>query len=378
MRSFFLFFFCIALVQAQDRAVADSLYQLGNYRAAINAYSELGTPQASLQIARAYKASGMNAKAIKQYQLLLQKHSDLEIARFELGKMFFQLDQYAAAAGVFRNLKQTNPVNPEYAYYLGRIFLEFQSPKQAGQAFMEALEQDSTHVRSLFQLSKMYLGFKENDSVIKYTGKGLQYAEDNRGLISLRAQAFFNEPQYEEAIPLFEALLKQGAEKEFVLKKLAYSYFSTRNLVAADSTYRKLLNFPNSKANALYTIGHIFWAQDQRDSAKVYIQRSIEEQDVFLGDEYQALGRLAREQKRLKEALHYYTKAFEEDRTKYLNYYQVCVIAEEYYADPKTRLRYYQNLLDWFPKLPPYFKEFAQKRIRLIKEEMHFAAGEER
>jgi len=355
---------------------ADSLYQLGNYRAAINAYSEVGTPRASLQIARAYKASGMNAKAIKQYQLLLQKHSELEIARFELGKLFFQLDRYAAASGVFQKLKETNPTNPEYAYYLGRIFLEFQSPKQARQAFMEALEQDSTHVRSLFQLSRMYLGFKENDSVLKYTQKGLQYAQDDRGLISLRAQAFFNEPRYEEAIPLFEELLKQGAEKEFVLKKLAYSYFSTRNLLAADSTYRKLLDFPNSKANALYTIGHIFWAQDQRDSAKIYIQRSIEEQDVFLGDEYQALGRLAREQKKAKEALDYYTKAYEEDRSNYLNYYQVCIIAEEYYADPKTKMRYYQNLLDWFPKLPPYFKQFAEDRIRKIKEEVHFAAEE--
>ena len=52
---------------------ADSLYQLGNYRAAINAYSELGTPRASLQIARAYKTSGLNAKAVEQYKDLVQK-----------------------------------------------------------------------------------------------------------------------------------------------------------------------------------------------------------------------------------------------------------------------------------------------------------------
>lgn len=358
---------------------ADSLYQIGNYRAAINAYSELGTPRASLQIARAYKTSGLNAKAVEQYKDLVQKHPEQKIACFELGKLYFQLGRFPAAAAVFQNLlkEEKDPnTNPEYAYYLGRVYQEQDNYQPAFITYARALQADSTHVRSLYQVSRMYLGLKENDSVFKYTAKGLQYAQDDRGLINLRAQAFFNEPRYEEAIPLFEELLKQGAEKEFILKKLAYSYFSTRKLVAADSTYRKLLDFPNSKANALYSIGHIFWAQEQRDSAKIYIERSIEKQDVFLGDEYQALGRLAREQKKTKEALDYYTKAYEEDRSNYLNYYQVCIIAEEYYADPKTKMRYYQNLLERFPKLPPYFKQFAVDRIRKIKEEIHFA-GEE-
>jgi tetratricopeptide (TPR) repeat protein len=365
--------------KAQNAAAqrADSLYQLGNYRAAINAYAELGTARASLQIARAYKTSGLNAKAVEQYKDLVQKHPEQKIARFELGKLYFQLGRFPAAAAVFQHLiqeEQGTQTNPEYAYYLGRVYQQQDNYQPAIKTYARALQADSSHLRSLYQISRIYLGLKENDSVLKYTAEGLKYAPDDRGLISLRAQAFFNEPRYEDAIPLFEELLEQGVEKEFVLKKLAYSYFSTRNLVAADTTYRKLLDFPNSKANALYSLGHIFWAQEQRDSAKIYIQRSIEEQDVFLGDEYQALGRLAREQKKAKEALDYYTKAYEEDRSNYLNYYQVCIIAEEYYADPKTKMRYYQNLLDWFPKLPPYFKQFAEDRIRKIKEEMHFAA----
>ncbi len=378
MRSFFLFFFCIALVQAQDRAVADSLYQLGNYRAAINAYSELGTPQASLQIARAYKASGMNSKSVEQYKALVEQYPEQRIARFELGKLYFQLYRLPAAAAIFQQLFKEDSNNPEYAYYLGRTYHAQDSYKPAIQEYGNALKADSTHVRSLFQLAKVYLALQEHDSVLKYTAKGLAVADKDGGLTSLRAQAFYNQTEYDKAIPLFEELERQGSSKEFVLKKLAYSYFSTSKLAAADSTYRKLAQFPNSTGHAYYNIGHIFWAKKQMDSAKVYIKQAIEEEKVYLGNEYQALGRLYRVEGNLKESLHYYTKAFEEDRTKYLNYYQVCVIAEEYYADPKTRLRYYQNLLDWFPKLPPYFKEFAQKRIRLIKEEMHFAAGEER
>ena len=214
--------------------------------------------------------------------------------------------------------------------------------------------------------------------MLKFTAQGLKAAEGDVGLTNLRAQSFFNETEYEKAVPLFEELIASGEEKEFVIKKLAYSYFNTENLVAADSTYRVLLDYPNSRGKALYSIGHIFWAQKQMDSAKAYIEESIREQEVDLSNEYQALGRLARVQNNLKEALEQYTKAFEEDRSSFLNYYQVCILAEEYYADPKTRLRYYQNLLDWYPKLPPYFKEFAEDRIRKIKEEMHFQAEENR
>ena len=145
-------------VSAQSRA--DSLYQTGNYRAAINAYAELGTPKASLQIARAYKASGMNAKAVKQYQALLQKHPEQEIARFELGKLFFQLNRNAAAAAVFQQLSKANNQNPEYFYYQGRIYQDQLNFKPAIQTYQEALAVDSTHVRSLYQLSRIYLGLK--------------------------------------------------------------------------------------------------------------------------------------------------------------------------------------------------------------------------
>ena len=373
-----LLFVFVLFQSAGAQSIADSLYQTGNYRAAINAYAELGTPKASLQIARAYKASGMNAKAVKQYQALLQEHPEQEIARFELGKLFFQLNRNAAAAAVFQNLSKANNQNPEYFYYQGRIYQDQLNFKPARQTYQEALAVDSTHVRSLYQLSRIYLGLKEHDSVLKYTAQGLKVAEGDVGLTNLRAQSFFNETEYEKAIPLFEKLIESGEEKEFVIKKLAYSYFNTRNLVAADSTYRELLNYPNARGKALYSIGHIFWAQKQMDSAKVYIEESIKEQEVDLSNEYQALGRLAREQNQLKEALDNYTKAYEEDTSSFLNYYQVCILAEEYYADPKTRLRYYQNLLDWYPKLPPYFKEFAEGRIRKIKEEMHFQTEENR
>ena len=76
--------------QSTDIRAADSLYALGNYSAAINKYAKDGSKNAQQQIARAYHAIGNYEKAITQYEHLVRRDSLLQIARFELGKLYLK------------------------------------------------------------------------------------------------------------------------------------------------------------------------------------------------------------------------------------------------------------------------------------------------
>ena len=107
----------------------------------------------------------------------------------------------------------------------------------------------------------------------------------------------------------------------------------------------------------------------------VIIKKSIEERTETFEKEYADLGRIARLQNKTKESMEYYKMAWEENKENPYNYYQVCVLADEYYKDPQTRLQYFERLLDMYPDLPPFLKERVLKRVSEIKEGIHYAGN---
>ena len=113
---------CKAEAQSSVLSVADNLYNSGNYTAAINQYSKLGTEHASFQIAKAYNAIGNYDKSIAQYENVLEKNSNFNLARFNLGKLYLKIKKPEKAMLNFLKLTTSDKKNPEYFYYLGRSF----------------------------------------------------------------------------------------------------------------------------------------------------------------------------------------------------------------------------------------------------------------
>jgi tetratricopeptide (TPR) repeat protein len=372
---FLILFLFKAGAQTSALAVADSLYVLGNYTAAINQYAKVDSPNSNLQIARAYNAIGNYEKAIVQYTATLDKKPDFAIARFELGKLLLKTKKFGPALETFHTLLSSKNQNPEYFYYLGRTYESVNKTDKANKAFKTSVEMDSTHLRSLYALGKYYVGQEIKDSALVFIDKGLRFYENDVAMINLKALAFYNNGQFQLAIPHFEKLLELGEEKPFVFEKLAFCYFRNWQPQKALETYHRLSHFPDKIAAAYSGLGDVYFEEEQLDSAQFYIQKSIEARMALFPQEYASLGRIARLKGNTKKAMDYYVKAWEENKDNYLNYYQVCTLADEYYKDPKTRLSYYENLLDMYPDLVPYIKERVKKRVSELKEEIHFAGN---
>nr|WP_297789178.1 tetratricopeptide repeat protein [uncultured Allomuricauda sp.] len=361
--------------QTSALSVADSLYALGNYTSAINEYAKVGNEKSSLQIARAYNTIGNYDKAIAQYKAILDNNPKFELARFELGKLLLKTKNHGPALEMFHVLVASEQKNPEYFYYLGRTYESLKQADKANKAFKIAVEKDSTHLRSLYSLGKYYVGQEIKDSALVYIDKGLRFYENDVAMINLKALAFFNNGQFKQAIPHFERLLGLGEEKPFVYEKLAFCYFRNWEPEKALATYHKLESFPNKLAVAYSGLGEVFFEEKELDSAQYYIEKSIEERMALLPQEYASLGRIARLKGQTKKSMDLYIKAWEENKDNYYNYYQVCVLADEYYKDPKIRLKHYEKLLEMYPEIVPWLEERAKNRISEIKEEIHFASN---
>ncbi len=365
----------MAKAEAQSSAltVADSLYVTGDYIHAINEYAKLGTPKANLQIARAYNAIGNFDKAVVQYDNVISKDASWQIARFELGKLYFKTNKFVKAADLFYDLISEGTRNAQYYYYMGRSLYELKSFDEGTQFYKSAFKIDSTHLHSISQLGKHYVVRKEKDSVLKYVDAGLNFYENDVSLINWKALALFNDLEFEKSIPWFEKLVELGEQKEYIYTKLAHCYFKNWDFDKAKETYRILLDIDDTNEEAYFNLGQVFLKNRELDSAQYFIKKSIEVQEVSFEKEYAALGQIAREGKDLKAALEYYKMAHKEDPTNIINYYQLCVMADQYYMDPKIRLKYYEDLIKLFGTKQQYFSEFAAKRISELKEEIHFA-----
>jgi len=361
--------------QTSALSIADSLYALGNYASAINVYAKAGGENSNLQIARAYNAIGNYDKSIAQYTSIVESNPNFDLARFELGRLLFKIKNYETALEMFQFLTSSKQGNPEYFYYLGRTYETFKETDKANKAFKTAVDKDSTHLRSMYALGKYYVGQEIRDSALVYIDKGLRFYENDVAMINLKALAFYNNGQFQLAIPHFERLLDLGEEKPFVYEKLAYCYFRNWEPEKALETYHKLSEFPDKLAVAYSGLGEVFFKEKELDSAQYYIEKSIEERMATFPQEYASLGRIARLKGQTKKSMDYYVKAWEENKDNYYNYYQVCLLADEYYKDSKTRLNYYENLLEMYPDVVPWLKERAKNRITEIKEEIHFAGN---
>ena len=367
--------FNIYAAEAQSSSAADSLYATGDYTKAINLYAKEGTSKAGLQIARAYNAIGQYPKAIAQYEGVVSAAADLQIARFELGKLYLKTKRYDDAGRLFTNLISDNDANPEYLYYQGEAFRQLDQEDSSVIAYKKAVGLDSTHLRSLFQLGKYFVVKGMPSDALTYIDKGLEFYSNDVALLNLKALAYFNNNKFEQAIPPFERLLELGEQKLHIYLKLAHSYNKEWEFEKAKSTYNELLELglPNSEADAYNGLGVVYLKTKELDSAEISYKKAIEVQDPILIREYNALASIARKRKDLKIALKYYELAYDEDPSIMFGYYNICTVADQYFKDPKVRLEYYENFQKKFPKRHSYFTETVNKRIRALKEEIHFA-----
>ncbi len=377
MKTQCLIFLLIGLVgngnsQISSTATADSLYATGNYSLAINEYAKHGaSSKAQLQIARAYNTIGNYGKAVTQYTSLVQNNQSLVLAKYELGKLYLKLKKYNLAQAVFTQLTENNHQNPEYYYYLGVSLKELDRTEKSISAYKQSVKIDSTHLRSLFQLGKYYVFKRERDSVLKYVDKGLQFYRNDVGLIHLKALAYYNDRYFSRAIPLFEKLVELGEDKEYIHERMGQAYLSMREYAKAKDAYLKWLAFNDENPKALYGAGTSLWKLQELDSAKTYIQKSIDVQQVALDKEYNALARLAMEQNDIKLAIGHYENAYLENPEGYLYKYEICLLSEQYFRNPQQALKCYREYQRKFGHQNDYFSEFASKRISKIKEEIH-------
>lgn len=102
------------------------------------------------------------------------------------------------------------------------------------------------------------------------------------------------------------------------------------------------------------------------------MKSSIELSDYKLFAEYAFLGELYKAQKDYKKALDAYQTAHEENPEDPNLYFQVCILANTYFKDPKTKLNFFEAYLKKYGNTT-YYQDYVEKRISALRAEIHLA-----
>ena len=154
---FIAILFNFGFSQAQIDA-GDQLTQTGNWKAAIKAYND--APDGStknFKMAQAYSQLGNTFKAIEFYEIGFTRDSTSIKPRFEYGKLLINSQRYVDAIPVFELLKENQPQNASFHYFLGDAWSGLKQTDQAIKSYQQALFLNKEYRAARLDLIKNYI-----------------------------------------------------------------------------------------------------------------------------------------------------------------------------------------------------------------------------
>ncbi len=331
-----------AEAQSSALAVADSLYNLGDYSNAIKKYEHIipADQYTLLQIARSHKAKGTYNNALIYYDKAIAEYPAFASTQLEYAKLLTTTRKFNKADSVYSILVSKQPENPNFQYRLGLVKKNLQD-STAIIYFKRAFKLDSTHQKSCSEIAKYYLKKRKYNDVEDIANMGLRSYEENAELINILGQNYLLREYYSEAIPYFEKLLRLNHKNEYIYASLGLCYTKNYDFEKAVIHYKKALEY-----NDEIYIRHIRLAEnyvklekydkaiENYKAAKALREFPVEEDLLNIAMTY-------RHQEQWENAIKYAKMALKENPNYIRAQYQLATFADAYYKDPQIKLDYY-------------------------------------
>jgi tetratricopeptide (TPR) repeat protein len=361
----FVFTFNLNAQSLKDKG--DDLYANGNYTKAIETYKTVEKLDAVYdEIAKAYIAIGNYGEGLAHYKKAIASNPDDALLKYNYAKLLTKTKNYKEANTLFNALIALDSLNPNYHYELGVVF-EKQNDSTALKEFIKTFDLDLTHQKAIFKIAKQHIIKRKFELAHRFIDTGLKRYENNVELISLKAQAYYFQEYYTNAVVWFIKLLDLGEKSEFIHEKLSLSYAQNSDYKEAISHRKEALKYNPYDANAMFVIGRYYQSLNNFEMAEDYITKSLLIRDVSLSDEYQRLGMVLNRQKKYEKAIKAYQKALREDPSDIMTEFFIIRTKDEFYADLDSKINLYEDFIKKGGKSP--FKPFAESRLKELKQE---------
>ncbi len=406
--SIFIILFLVFKTEAQTSVLnfADSLMQIGNYKNAlkelekvkpqtyytlvkqgeiyqkiakyyksIELYNKALIKKESLRVkqelGKVYLAQGNPNQAIKIYEEVLKKDSLNLLLKFELAKLYTKEYRKNDAISLLESLIKSDSLNPGYYYELGKIYknkgaLGFM---KSGNYFLETYRLDTTHLKSIYELTKFYKQLRFKDSTSLFIDKGLEINSKSINFNQLKVKDLISKKRYVDALFFLEKLEELNFKFLFTYKYYGMTYMKLKDYDMAEKYFKIALKMDWKDAQVLYYLGLINKEKGDLKSAEMNFIMSMMNLKPEIDKQLFELGLIALDRKDLKKACKYFKESYENNSRNHYALFQLALASDDFYKDKKIALKYYKWYVERFSSQDKKMYDYSIRRIRDLTKE---------
>lgn len=359
------------VINAQQNKLADSLMVIGQYSNAILEYQKENSKSVSYKIAKAYEANG-DLNSANLYYLKYKEFDSLNIeVNYNYGLLLIELQNYNESKKVFESLLQNNS-NSVYNYYLGLSFEKTNNHIKALECYIKASDIDPYFFKSNYKMAVMLTNSADYEAALVICNRFIQVNGSNIDFLKLRAQIYFTQNSFKDAITDFNNLVLLNQTDTFIFEKLAASYYATKQYEKSALLYTTLIDSAEEeKPEYFFNRGKCYGNLNKLKQAEVDITKAIQLKSFTFENEYFYLGYFHQVEQNLERAMYFYKKVLKEDKEHLEANFQIIAIKDYKGEKSEKIIAQYENLLTNFKNIPAEKRQFIETRIKQLKRKQH-------
>ncbi len=363
--------------EASRQVTADSLFVTADYVSAFDEYNSLVlSGDTSLHtMSRAGLSAHKMGRLTQAKDYFIQIDTLYEAPKSILSTLagiYEQENNTPKAIKYYTKIVNQFPDDPIYYRKLGRQYHGAKLYKYARTYYTEALNLNPYDQYALKGLAEIYIvedKYAEADSLL---WNGLTQDSTNYHYALLMANSKYRQKAYDSTTYYMEKVIGRVDFRAHESKILGYAYLQIDSLEQAVFYLTRALDDSSTKEYAHYHLAVAYEKLDQAENAIYHFQKALEEGISSNIDIYHRnLGRIYSKNANNKDAIPHYQDAYKYGDDPLVLFY-LGRASDQYYKDKNIAVRYYQKYMKSADTNDSY-KSYAQERVRLLKEQLHFS-----
>lgn len=381
MKKTITLFFLLLIFKAEAQSVsalavmqkADSLFEIGDFSRAIKEYKSVKTGHPSfVKIAKSYEALGNVPEALRYYEKAISgAETDVQL-KFSFAKLLVKSLKYQKADSIFENLATEFPSNPNFVFHRA-LLKEAKGDSTAIEYYEKAYRLDTNNINSNYKIARYFVESRKFKEAKPFINKGLVVNNNSVRFLTLLALQEFYEEDYHKAISTYTNLTGLGISNIQIHENLASCYSFTYQYEKALEQYKILLEqFDDKNPKWQVETATIYRNLKDYKTAEHHLNIAIGLQEIPLSDSFMKLAGIYKRQENYKEEMSALKSALTNNPNNEMALYSLAVAADNYFADKKVVLRYYEEYLKKYADTGRA-RDLAKQRVKDLKKELFFS-----
>lgn len=231
-------------------------------------------------LAVVYERWGFFDEAIKYIETLLNIKPEYLPGYSELAHIYNIKRDYKKAVEVFTNARQRlgdKAESVEFYIREAHTYLEQYNYSEAIKPLKKAINKEPSNIVLYKEIITLYTLWEKYSEAMTYIKLAKQkFGEDNTEILTLEAELYSSQHQFEKAKAIIENLLEQNPEDVDLLYSLGGIYYEAQEYDKAVEVFEKILSIDPNNVDALNSLGYTLAIQGKDlDRAEHYIRKAL-------------------------------------------------------------------------------------------------------